>query len=169
MTDSYNRDQGTGNREQGTEQREQGAGKITEREKGLAWMVDMVRRCRVEYEGMNTTAIENVLKACGKPEQLPAAVEAWAADHANALKPFDNPLASLRKAVERISEPAREKGKPASDKHESVWVIKERIAAAQHQMKCLPTYGQDRTEEESKRYKELQTKIRNWNNQIAQG
>lgn len=91
-----------------------------QREKGLAGMVDAIRTCRHEYKVMNPVEIENVLKACPAElrANLEAAVYVWTANQESALKPFDNPLASLRKAVERVVDPlqARRSNADATDK-----------------------------------------------------
>lgn len=67
-------------------------------------MVQAIIRCRPEYACLRPASIENVLKAC-PPEhkaKLPSAVSAWCDEHSNALKPFDNPLASIRAMVRRV-------------------------------------------------------------------
>lgn len=72
---------------------------------GWLGMVDRIRYARPEYGKLREVDVLNALRpAFGKPTELGEAVDGWIADHANALKPYDSPLSSLRKMVARVME-----------------------------------------------------------------
>ena len=71
--------------------------------KSLGSMTKAIRGCRPEYAEINAMHLEQVLAACKDRGKLAGAVREWVADHANALKPYDMPLASIRKMVARAA------------------------------------------------------------------
>ena len=85
---------------------------------GFLGLVDRIRSARQEYGALDESAVLNTLRpAFDKPADLSAAVDAWVADHSNALKPYNNPIASLRKMVERVCDPSSSKP-PAGQRKE---------------------------------------------------
>lgn len=88
---------------------------LTERERarareggGLTVLSDRIRTARPEYGKIAEAAVLSALRpAFGKPAELAAAVDAWCADHANMVSGYNNPMASIRKMVERVIEGPR--------------------------------------------------------------
>ncbi len=82
-------------------------------DESLPSMVAAIRDARPEYSCMTEMAVASALQACPDRARLADAVRAWVADHANAMKPYDNPLASVRKMVARAAgaEPTRARGR----------------------------------------------------------
>ena len=108
LQDSYNRESGVGSRDQGA-----GNGDLkthTHRagaREGLLGLADKIRDARPEYARMAEIAVVNRLRPAmdaGKMDALAEAVAVWCGDHANAMGPFANPLASIGKLVERVIE-----------------------------------------------------------------
>lgn len=73
---------------------------------GLLGMADTIRSARPEYATMREMDIAAALNTCpaDKRDKLATAVAEWAANQANAMKPMDSPLASVRKMVARVVE-----------------------------------------------------------------
>ena len=76
---------------------------VREVDESLQSMVEAIRDCRPEYATINAMHLEQALRACDDRKRLADGVREWVADHANALKPYDMPLASIRKMVARAA------------------------------------------------------------------
>jgi hypothetical protein len=138
-------------------------------------LAEQVRTCRPEYERMNPMDI--IACFTGREEQhCRATVERWTADHANALEPYQNPLASLRKNLEPPAEPKQSGGKfKQADKKPTVWELKEAKTAIESEKSELYSRyslqyedGQTRHPEKYERWKELKKKIRAIEKQIGE-
>jgi hypothetical protein len=85
--------------------------------KTIADLPTAIKTARPEYAALSEQAIISCLAACPaeKHGELIKAVAEWCADHGNALKPFDNPLASLRKLVSRAANGEKRPCAPRGD------------------------------------------------------
>jgi hypothetical protein len=65
----------------------------------LTILAQKIRGCRPEYNRLQVSAIIHTLRYFKSDPRLEWFVNEWTIDHANALEPFNQPLASLRKSL----------------------------------------------------------------------
>lgn len=65
----------------------------------LVQLAQKIRGCRQEYCVLQVYGIAHTLNGYKNDPRLEWFVNEWCIDHANALQPFNNPLASLRKSL----------------------------------------------------------------------
>jgi len=65
----------------------------------LVMLAQKIRCCRPEYSKMTVAGIIHTLRYFKGDPRLEWFVNEWTIDHANALEPFNQPLASLRKSL----------------------------------------------------------------------
>jgi hypothetical protein len=65
----------------------------------LVMLAQKIRGCRPEYNRLQVSAIIHTLRYFKNDPRLEWFVNEWTIDHANALEPFNQPLASLRKSL----------------------------------------------------------------------